>query len=66
MNELKSFYVTVCGGGACYEIKAINYSDARGVAVSALGTKWAFMYSDINDVHESDRRVISVISKGQV
>jgi hypothetical protein len=58
---MKKYYATLGtehGGPGCVEITASNYRNARQSITDILGSKWAFMYESIDDVHINDRAIL--------
>jgi len=63
------FYATISSnqtfngvsGPGHVEIHAIDEGYARKLIREATDNKWAFMYKDINEVHELDRILLGVL-----
>lgn len=63
-TKLRLWYVTTAsnhpGGAGYWEVLAATREEARRKVcdpIYGLGTKWAFMYDRLDDVHELDRNL---------
>jgi hypothetical protein len=51
------------GGKGCVLIEATNYYAARNLIHRCLGSRWCFMYDNLNEVHINDRKILATIKE---
>ncbi len=58
-QDARSYFVTIASnqplGCGYWEVHAENAAEAHRKAVRQLGTRWAFLYESLDEVHELDR-----------